>query len=197
MSGYTGTNTELLYSMAANGTAVTAAAITVMTGTPAASNPPYQLPAYFFPSGSGGVGKSLWIRAGGFFSTGTLTSLTDVFTLSFDTAAGTSNIAVAKTGAITGTTLTSITNGAWLLDLDIVCQQVGSTTNLISVGTLSIGAGNNATTTGAATYMIGSPNAAVAINNSTAYFIELFNTWSVTTGAPTITCNMFMIYGVN
>lgn len=197
MSGYTGTQTELLYSMPANGTAVTAAAITVLTGTPAASNPPYQLPSYFFPSGQGGPGKTLWIRAGGFFSTGTITSLTDVFTLGFDTTIGTLGTTLAKTGAITGTTLTSITNGAWLLDLTVACQQVGTTTNLISTGTLSIGAGNNASTTAAATYMVGSPNSAVAINNATAYYIEVFNTWSVTTGSPTITCNLFTIFGCN
>jgi hypothetical protein len=197
MSGYTGTQMELLYAMPANGTAVTAAAATVLTGTPAASNPPYQLPSYFFPAGQGGPGKTLVIRAGGFFSTGTLTSLTDIITVGFDTAAGTLGITLAKTGAITGTTLTSITNGAWYLDVTCTCQQVGSTTNLISAGTLSIGAGNNAATTGAATYMVGTPNTPVVIVNSTAYFIEVFNTWSVTTGAPTITCNLFTIFGCN
>ena len=197
MSFYTGTQMELLYSMPANGTAVTAAAQTQLTGTPTASNPSYQLPAYFFPNGQGGPGKTLLIKASGFFTTGTITSLTDVIELSFDSTINTHGTTIAKTGAITGTTLTSVTNGIRILDCWITCQQVGTTTNLVAAGQLNVGTGNNAATVANAAYNIGTPQTPATINNATAYFIELWNTWSVTTGSPTITCSQFMIFGCN
>lgn len=206
MSFYTGTQMELLYCMPATATAVTAAAQTVLTGTPTATNPAYQLPAFFFPSGQGGIGKHLRVTAAGFFSTGTITSLTYALALTFDTTAGTHNASgdIAKTGAVpvnTTPAMTSITNGAWYLDCLITCQAVGSTGNgltLNAAGTLDIGPANNAATSVGLTVMVGSPNASITgLNNATAYFPELWWTWSVTTGAPTITCSQFNIYGCN
>lgn len=205
MSFVTGTQVEQLYAMPASCTAVTAAAQTVLTGTPTATNPHYMLPAYFFQSGGGGaagVGKHLRITAGGFFSTGTLVTVTDVIQLAFDPTPGTLGTAIAKTGAfaMTATTLAGITNGAWYLDCLITCQTVGkgATATLVNaLGTLDMGGGNNATTTANAGYMIGSPNANIGIDQSVPYAIELWNTWSVTTGAPTITCTQLNIYGCN
>jgi hypothetical protein len=196
MSFYTGTQVELLYAQPANCTAVTAAAQTVLTGTPAASNPPYQLPAYFFNPGDGGVGKHLRITGGGFFTVGS-TAVTEVIELSFDPtkASRTGAITLAKTGAFT--TTANVTNGAWYLDALITCQQVGTTTNLNVLGTLDWGTGNNAATVINASYMLGAPNTSAAIDNSVAYYPELWGTWSVTTGAPSITCTQLNIYGCN
>lgn len=194
MSFLTGTQSEVLYCQPANCTAVTAAAQTVLTGTPAASNPPYLLPAYFFASGQGGVGKAIHIAAGGFFSTGTA-AVNMTLQLAFDTTAATFGTAVAKTGAFAAGT--SVTNGAWFLDVFITCQQVGTTMNLNAVGSLDWGTGNNAATASAAGYMVGAPNTSIALANATAYFPELWATWSATTGAPTITCSQFLIEGLN
>jgi hypothetical protein len=196
MSFYTGTQVELLYCQPANCTAVTAAAITVLTGTPAASNPPYQLPAYFFGTGQGGVAKHLRVTAGGFFTVGT-TAVTQTIELSFDVTKGsrTGAITIAKTGAFT--TTASVTNGAWYFDCLITCQQVGTTTNLNALGTLDWGTGNNAAATANAGYMVGAPNTSAVIDNSTAYFPELWGTWSAVTGTPTITCTQLNIYGCN
>jgi len=195
VSFYTGTQLELLHCQSANCTAVTAAAITVLTGTPAASNPPYLLPAYFFPT-TYGVGKHLRITGGGFFTVGT-TAVTQTIELSFDPTAGsrTGAITIAKTGAFT--TTASVTNGAWYFDCLITCQQVGSTTNLNAFGTLDWGTGNNAGTVINAGYMVGAPNTSAAIVHSTAYFPELWSTWSAVTGTPTITCTQLNIYGCN
>jgi hypothetical protein len=160
----------------------------------AASNPPYQLPAYFFPSGQAGIGKHLRVTAGGFFTIGA-TAVTNVIALSFDTTKGTHGTDLAKTGAFT--TTANVTNGAWYFDCLITCQQVGTTMNLNCLGTLDWGAGNNATTSANVGYMIGAPNTSIALDNSSAYFPELWNTWNVTTGSPTITCTQFNIYGCN
>jgi hypothetical protein len=193
VSFLTGTQVEVLYAMPANCTAVTAAAQTQLNGTPAASNPPYQLPAYFFPN-TYGVGRALHIVAGGMFTIGT-SAVTDIFQLAFDSSINTFGTAVAKTGAFT--TTTSVTNGAFFLDLFITAQSVGTTTNLNSTGTLNWGAANNAATAANVSYMVGSPNASVAINNATPYWIDLWNTWSATTGSPTITLTQFIILGLN
>ncbi len=93
MSFYTGTQSELLYSMPASATAVTAAAATVMSGT-STTNPAYQLPAYFFPN-NGGIGKSLLLKGGGVFTIGT-TAVTDIFQVGFNTTAGTGTPVLAR-----------------------------------------------------------------------------------------------------
>jgi hypothetical protein len=193
VSFITGTQMELLYCLPANCTAVTAAAQTQLNGTPAASNPPYQLPAYFFPN-STATGKHLRVTAGGFFTVGT-TAVTNVIELSFDSSINTHGITIAKTGAFT--TTASVTNGAFYFDCMITCQQVGTTTNLNAVGTLDWGTGANAATVANVGYMIGAPNTSAVINNATPYWIDLWNTWSVVTGSPTITLTQLNIYGCN
>ena len=80
MSFLTGTQTELLYAMPASGSAVTAAVITVMSGSTAA-NPAYALPANFFSSQTGTTpGKSLLLKGGGSWATATA-ARTTVFTV--------------------------------------------------------------------------------------------------------------------
>lgn len=194
MSFLTGTQMELLYAMPSNGTAVTAAAQTQLTGTPTTTNPSPQLPAYFFPSGQGGPGKSVIVRAGGFFTVGG-TAVTNIIQIGLDATINTLGTAIAKTGAFT--TTANVTNGAWFLDCMITCQGVGTSATLDAVGTLDWGTGNNAATAVTATYMIGAPNTTFTFNNATPYYIELWNTWSATTGSPTITCTQFHIFGCN
>jgi hypothetical protein len=87
---------------------------------------------------------------------------------------------------------------------------VGATAgSLNTVGHLSMGAANNldAPTLGtmgtsttaslASTIMIGAPQTAVTFNTLTAYYIEVSNTWSVVTGAPSITLTNYYIFGIN
>ena len=193
MSFLTGTQCELLYAMPANGPAVTAASITRLSAGSSATNPPYFLPAYFFPD-TYGVGKSLMIRGAGFFTIGT-TAVTDIITVALDTTAGTAGTTIAATGAFT--TTASVTNGAFKFDIDITCTDVGTSAVLNATGLLHWGTSNNAATTANTGYMIGAPNAGVAFSNATGYFIEVFNTWSATTGAPTITMTNFTIWGLN
>jgi hypothetical protein len=45
--------------------------------------------------------------------------------------------------------------------------------------------------------MIGTPQTAVTLNPTLGYYIELFNQWNVTTGAPTITMTNYLIFGLN
>ena len=210
MSFYTGTQVECLYAMPASGPAVTAAAATVMSGT-TAINPPYALPLGFFQQQSGsGPGKSLLVKGGGWFTVGS-TAVTTIFQIGLNSTAGTGTIALpfGKTGTMT--TLASQSNCGFMFEVLVTSTSPGfgaTTTALNAVGKFEIGNANNAATatwgTTSATstaqiygYMIGTPQTAVAPVPTTQYFVECSNTWSVTTGAPTITLTNFMIFGLN
>lgn len=196
MSFLTGTQTELLYAMPASAAAVTAAANTVMTAPNTTTFPAYQLPAGFFGP-NGGIGRTLLIRAGGWFTTSS-TAMTQTISCSLDAAAGTqSGQVLGKTGAFTPTA--SVTNGAWQLDLWVTCTAigVGTSATLNTVGNLMWGTANNAATAAPQSFMIGAPQTAVTFNSTSAYYVEAFANWSLTTGAPTITCTNFLIFGCN
>lgn len=211
MSFLTGTQAELLYAMPASGAATTAAAATIISGTTAA-NPPYLLPAGFFSPQTGTTpGKSVLIKGGGWFTVGA-TAVTDVFQVGLNTAAGTGTpaIVLAKTAAFT--TLINWTTAAFDFEVmaTLTAQGVGATAgSLNTVGSVSLGAANNldaptlgtmgTTTTAslASKIMMGAPQTPVTFNTLTAYYIEVSNTWSVVTGAPSITLTNFYIFGLN
>lgn len=207
MSFITGTQTELLYAMPASGTAVTAAAATVMSGTTAA-NPPYQLPTGFFQQQSGGgAGKSMLIKGGGWYTTGS-TAVTTVFQIGLNSTAGTGAIALlfGKTGTLT--TVASTTDGLFSFEVLVTSTSPGfgsTTSSLNAMGWVGFGNGNNAATGTFGTFgannlsifAIGTAQTAVAPVPSTTYFIECSNTWNVTTGAPTITLTNYLIFGLN
>jgi len=206
MSFYTGTQCELLYAMPAAAPSVSATATTSILSANSATLLPYQLPAAFFTQQSGGgVGKSLLMKGGGFF---TLGATADVLTLAFymDTTAGTPLTLMASTGGITP--VVSITNGCWEFELLVTCSALGSGANskLNAVGHVFMGPGNNA---GAATFasaaatsaagvaMIGAPQTGVTITNTNAYYLDVYASWSATTNSPTITMSNFLIFGLN
>lgn len=210
MSFVTGTQTELLYAMPASGGATTAAAATIISGTTAA-NPPYLLPGgYFGPQSGGGAGKSLLIKGGGWLTVGG-TAVTDVFQVGLNTTAGTGTpaIVLAKTGAFT--TLINWTTAAFDFEVMVTATAPGlsGTGTFNGVGSISLGAGNNAavptlgtmgtstTNSLASKIMMGTPNTAVNFTSSTAYYVEVSNTWSATTGSPSITLTNFYVFGLN
>ncbi len=205
MSFLTGTQAELLYSMPASGSAVTAAAITVMSGSTAA-NPAYALPANFFSTQGGtGPGKALLIKGGGFWSSATA-ARTTVFTAGLDTAAGTLALTLGKTGVIT--TFVTSANAQFNFEIMATCtaQGVGATAGTLNVvGWVEYGIANNAATGTIGTYSTNNlsrfacaqPQTAVTFNTLTSYYVEVFNTWDATTNAPSITLTTFYVYGLN
>jgi len=205
MSFLTGTQAELLYSMPASGSAVTAAAITVMSGSTAA-NPAYALPANFFASQGGTTpGKALLLKGGGSWATATA-ARTTVFTAGLDTTAGTLGITLAKTGTLT--TVVQATAAAFDFEVlvTMTAQGVGATAGTLNaVGWVEYGVANNAaagtfgtySSNNASRFMIGTPQTAVTFNPTTSYYLEVFNTWDATTNAPTTTLTNFYVFGLN
>jgi hypothetical protein len=116
MSGYTQTQTELLYSYggAATTTTPTAAAVSI-TGT----YPACEIPGQYFAFG-GTPAKSLKLRMGGLL-TATATVPTWIFLL----ALGTTNSYVGTPVLVTTATFTptaASTNVPWFMDVDIVLR---------------------------------------------------------------------------
>jgi hypothetical protein len=205
VSFLTGTQCELLYSMPASGSAVTAAVITVMSGSTAA-NPAYALPANFFSPQTGTApGKALLLKGGGSWATATA-ARTTAFTVGLDTTAGTLGITLAKTGTLT--TVVQATAAAFDFEVMVTmtAQGVGATAGTLNaVGWVEYGVANNAATgtfgtyssNNASRFMIGTPQTAVTFNTLTSYYLEVFNTWDATTNAPTITLTNFYVFGLN
>lgn len=207
MSFIYGTQTELLYAMPASGAAVTAAAATIMSGTTAA-NPPYGLPAGFFAQTSGnGAGKSLLIKGGGWYTVGS-TAVTNTFKIGLNTTQNTAAIAVTLGATGAWTTVASQSNVAFAFDLMVTCTapgKAGTNGSFNCVGTLLIGQANNAATPTLQTVgaqwatpvMIGAPQTAAAFDPTVTQYVEMSSTWSVTTGAPTVTLTNFYVFGLN
>src|SRR6266576_1239420 len=204
MSFLYGTQVECLYSMPASGSAVTAAAITAMSGSTAA-NPAYALPAIFQYSEGAKPGKALLLKGGGSWATPTA-ARTTIFTAGLDTTAGTLGITLAKTGTLT-TVITSAT-AAFDFEILVTCTAMGvgaTAGTLNAVGWVEYGIANNAATgtfgtygaNNASRFMIGTPQTAVTFNPLTSYYVEVFNTWDATTNAPTTTLTNFNVYCVN
>jgi len=206
MSFYTGTQCELLYSMPASGSAVTAAAATVMSGTTAA-NPAYAMPLdFFWQKSGGGAGRSMLLKGGGWWSTATAARTTN-FQVGLNSTAGTGTIALpfGKTGTLT-TVVT--TNALWGFEVLVTCTSpgFGSTASALNAfGWVEYGIGNNAATgtfgtyssNNASRFMIGTGQTPIAPVPSTQYYIECSNTWDATTNAPTITLTNFFVFGLD
>ena len=206
MSFVTGTQCELLYAMPASGVAVTAAAITVLSGTTNA-NPAYQLPANFFSQVSGsGPGKSLLIKGGGFYTVCT-TAVTDVITVGLNSTRGTLGTTLAKSGA--WTTVISQSNVEFefevFVTLTVPGQGGGNNASVNSMGHLLVGQAGDAAnptlqTVGAqwaTPIMIGAPQTAAAFDPTVTQYVEVSNQWSATTGAPTTTLTNLYVFGLN
>jgi hypothetical protein len=193
--------------MPASGTAVTAAAATILSGTTAA-NPPYALRGGFFNLSSGsGAGKSIMIKGGGFYSVGT-TAVTSIIKIGLNTTQNTAAIAVNLGGTGAWTTVISQSNVEFEFELMVTCTapgKAGTNGSFNSMGRLFIGQANNAANptiqaAGAQTatgIMIGAAQTAAAFDPTLPQYVEASNTWSATTGAPSMTLTNFYIFGLN
>jgi hypothetical protein len=114
-------------------------------------------------------------------------------------ASTTSQVLIAGTGSVVAV---SSTTGAWNLEMTMTCTGTGAVTssNWMTAGVLTIGAGNNAGVAGSAVAMVGGANAlgvpsALTLSNIASNYWELWATWAT---APTaFVCSQFMVIGLN
>lgn len=198
MTFFTGTVSEVIYSMPAAGTALASSVTkTVISSTGSATLPAFQLPTPLWQP-SYAVGRALRITAGGTFgTTGTPTLQIWVYV---DTTQGTAGTILAATGAFTSPS--GVTNGSWYLNLDLNSTTQGLSSNVYTQavytnGYLSLGTANNAATAAATTYMIGTPQATVSYNPLATNYVEVWAQWGTSSASNTIQCTEFMVAGLN
>lgn len=199
MSFLSGTVMDTLYLMPNSGSALASSTTqTVITGN-TSTNPPYQLPAINSIWGpSYAAGRALRLVARGIF--GTTGTPTLKLNMTFGTTQGTAGTTLASTGALT--TASGVANGMWEMEFEVFIDSVGGTNNtpassIWTAGIASFGVGNNAATTTASAYMIGSTSAITTVNPTTAYWLELYATWGTSSASNTITCTQFMVQALN
>lgn len=207
MSFLTGTNAEVIYSMPASGASAAppGAASVILSGN-TTTNPACLLPPLSsIWNMSSIVGRALRVTARGIFGTPASTPGTWVIGCGLNTTQATkpATIVLAATGAFTpASPILSISNGEWEMEFDIVVQTAGTNAgaapnaNLVTGGIISLGAGNNAATTGISAFMIGNA-AAVSVNPSINYYLELYATFTTGPASTQIQCDQFIVSGLN
>jgi len=191
MSWTTGTQTEALSASYVNGSALasssTATAIGPTTGAA-------YLPANFFLPSSG-VGKSLLVKAFGVLSDTATPNLTIGVTA--NTTQGTYNSSgiFATTGTLAQGS--GVTNVPWDLEVLITCSAVGASGTFLADGMFRVY--NTATTinTARCSSSTNNPNTALTLSTESAYYVELFATWSAASASNTITVYNVAVLGLN
>jgi len=197
MTFFSGTVSEVIYSMPAAGAALnTSVAKTCISSTASATLPAFQLPTPLWQP-SYAVGRGLRVNFGGTYST-TATPTLQLW-LYLDTTQNTPGTILAATGIFTTTT---VTNGNFYGQVDIVATTQGLSSNVYTEavytnGFIATGAGNNAATAAGAVYMVGSPSATISYNPLATNYMEVFAQWGTSSASNTITLTEFMVSGLN
>jgi len=191
MSWTTGTQTEALSASYVNGSALASSSTATSIGPTTGAA---YLPANFFLPSSG-VGKSLLVKAFGVLSDTATPNLTIGVTA--NTTQGTYNSSgiFATTGTLAQGS--GVTNVPWDLEVLITCASVGASGTFLADGMFRVY--NTATTINTARCSSSSanPNTALTLSTESAYYVELFATWSAASASNTITVYNVAVLGLN
>lgn len=194
MSFYTGTQTELLYTLAAAVTKNTYTTQAVLSA-PAATAPTAVIPAgYFMNPPASGPGKAIMLVAFGTIANTAAATFAPAFGI--DPTPGT--IANAQTIAA-AVAPTAATTTVWQLEMCITARAVGQTggMTLQCDGRWNQSAGASATVP-VATGLASSFSASVTgLQGGLAYSLELLGTWSASSASNTTTLNQMFLLGLN
>ena len=191
MSFYSGIPSELLYSLPSQVTKNTYTTQAVFSQP--ATGAPAIVPANFFSGNPNGIGRALWLRAGGTIAT--TAAATFQFVLGWDPTVGT----LGTTLATPWPTLapTAATTCVWTLDAVISASAVGSAgltlnTNgslrmsVVATGTLAT---NN--------QEILFANQSTGLVSTAQAALEFWGTWSASAAGNTTTVQQFILAGLN
>ena len=198
MSGYNGQNYELYYTLPAavtKNTYTTIAPISAIAST--GTVPRCIIPANYFSV----IGKSLYFRARGTIQSAAGTA-TFVWTGGLDSTAGTLGKTIFATATLTPATGTAVFD----IEGDIVCQQSAQANSTLACnGTVRV-AGTTANawvtslsaTGGAAVHSVMQfSNSITTLDNEVNQYLELFGTWSASSGTNSTVLQQFKVYGEN
>jgi hypothetical protein len=152
------------------------------------------LPSNFWQA-SYGTSKSLLVKAYGVVSTTGTPNLT--LGITANTTQGTYNSSgiLATTGAVAQAS--SITNVEWDLECVLTCTATGASGTVLSMGRVNVTTGTTAVQSIRLSSSSANPNTAATLSTQSAYFIELFATWSASSSSNSITPYSITVLGLN
>lgn len=197
MSFYTGTQAELLYSLASTVTNNTFTTQRVISAPSAGTGGPHAIiPAGFFSSVPNGVGRGLLIKGAGTVANAA-TGATFANVLALDAVAGTllAGGTIASIPALAPTASTTI---PWDFEVLVTAQAVGSaglTLQCNGIWRQSVAASSTALVATGLTSMIATN--LTGLNAEAQQFVELFSTCSASNASNTISVQQFDVFGLN
>lgn len=196
MSFLTGTNTELIYSSTASGTAKNTFTTEVQINDTAGMGVQAHLPPDFWLPNNTAAGKGIRIVARGVLSTTGTPTYT--FTIRSGAAGSTSTAILLGSAALT--TGSGVTNAAWELNGDIVLKTVGAAgTNSTVVGTGSVIGGGLASPfwygLGAGASL--TAPTATTVDTSITNYINFNVACSASSASNSITLTHLLVFGLN
>lgn len=192
MSGLTGTQTELLYTLPAavtKNTYTTEAAFSGVAGTNTVCSLP---PGYFLSDNPNPVGRSLRLEAMG--TIGNTAAATLVVNLGLDTTAGTK----ANSTAVMTATAPPVAAGApFFLEAWYTCTAFATSTMTLQVtGRWGMLASNGGAASASA-LATGFSGSITGLDPRVQFYLELFGTWSASNAANTTTLQQMFLWGLN
>lgn len=193
MSGITGTQAELLYSMPAPVTKNTYTTQAVISAL-AASAPVAKIPGGFFQENPNPLGRSLYLKALGSIANTSAATFSPAVAL--DTTAGTALNPVTIYSAIAPTA--SVT-AQWEMEAWITCTAFGESAGMTlqvngSWSQASVATGGALNDTGWGANFEG---ALTGLTPATTYYVELFGTWTASASGNTTTVQQMFLWGLN
>lgn len=191
ISWTTGTQTEALGVNSANAAAY--ANLSVATQCSPATGAGYTPANFWLPSY--GISKSLLVKAFGVLSTTGTPNLT--LGVSANTTQGTYNSSgiLATTGAVAQAS--SVTNVPWELEVLISNVTTGGSGTFLAGGMVKVYTASTTIQSMRISSSAANPNTAATLSTQSAYYIELFATWSAASASNTLTVYDYAVLGLN
>ena len=193
MSFYTGTQSELLYSLTSTVTKNTYTSQAVMSAL--AAQPKAVVPAGYFSAVPNGVGRSLLLKAAG--TAATTSAATLAVAVGWDATAGTVGTSLGT--VFPATAPTAAVTVQWDLESIIVCTAVGGSSGLTlahsSCFRMSIVASGGAATNSPISEFAFTSTS--GLNAEVQNFVELLGTWSASAAGNTTTLQQMLLLGLN
>lgn len=193
MSGFTMTQAELLYGLPTQVTKNTYTTQAVMSAL-AASAPVAKIPGGYFQPNPNPLGRGLYLKAMGTIANTAAATFSPAMAL--DTTAGT---ALNPITIYSTTAPTAAVTAQWELDAWITCQaygdSAGMTLQVNGAWRQSILATGGAPSTAA--FEAQFAGSLTGLTPATAYFVELFGTWSASSASNTTTLQQMFLFGLD
>jgi hypothetical protein len=193
MSFYSGTQTELLYTLSASVTKNTYTTIAAYTGV-AGTNTVCAIPAGFFLNDNPNpLGRSLMLQLRGIIANTAAATFANAININPTVATSTNNITINA-----AYTPTSATTAPFQVEAFIVCTAFATSTMTLQInGSVvyeQVASGGAPSTT---SQRAGFQGTITSLDPRVTQYVELFGTWSASSGSNTTTVHQMLLFGLN